>query len=242
MPIQVTLDQPPAQVAGPTPYHPTLALLFYQQAQGQVEMLKHPVHPGVAGGPPVLGAGGYLSVADQDALLLMLAGAGLRWVNDRTLACGQAQVVWWVPPGKRPLLFDAKYGQTASIARLSGVPVPLPGLVMIAEPGKLRVFALPGSERPGPGTALMHAPFWNIFQAGNVCQGSVKYPQTCTPDDQEAWETVFFQSVFTGPSRSDRYMNWGRSYEELLDTAIAEGAFPERVLVGSGQLLRDVLN
>jgi PRTRC genetic system protein B len=241
MPVSVTLDTPPDQLTPPEPYHPTTALLLYtRKRDGGVEMLKHPVQASPHG--PVLGAGQHLSVADQDALLTLLTGTGLRWVNAQTLACGQSQVCWWVPPGARPLLFDAKYQQMASLARLSGVPVPLPGLVMIAQPGRLAVYAVQGGERPGPGTELFAAPFLNIFNSNVVCRGTVQYPASCLPEDQAAWETAFFQSVFTGASRTDRYLNWGRSYEELLDKAIHEEAFPEDVLVSSGQRLAEVLS
>jgi PRTRC genetic system protein B len=239
MPVSVTLDTPPSQLTPPEPYLPELALLLYRKRGGGVELLKHPVQAAPQG--PMLGAGGHLTVPDQDALLTFLTGTGLRWVNERTLACGHAQVCWWVPPGERALLFDAKYAQTASIARLSGVPVPLPGLVMIAQPNRLQVYAVRGDARPGAGTPVYAAPFWNMFSSNVVCRGTVSYPASCTPGTQDAWETAFFQSVFTGPSRSDRYLEWGRSYEELLETAIRAGAFPERVLVATGQTLTEVL-
>lgn len=216
---------------------PVLALVLYE-GEGAFAC-KHRIYE--RAGKPVLGAAQGLRESDVQALLLALGARHLTPTRPNTLAVSPNAVAWWVPPGKHPLLFDAKYAQTASIARLSGVPVPLPGLVMIASAAGLRVFALRGDARPELDTPLMTAPVWNLFKSHVVCRGTAQYPEQYTPQAQEAWETVFFQSVFTGPSRSDRYMNWGGSYEELLEAAIQQGAFPEDVLVPADLTLRDVL-
>lgn len=222
----------PSAVALPRATPPHLALLVYGQGRF---ILKHPVHE--QGGEFVLGSGVLLTPQDLDALASLVAGRGLHLTESTTLAVGIQSVAWWVPPSPRPLLFEAKYEQTKSIARLSGVPVPLPGLVMLATPSKLFVYAVKGNSRPQPDTALYHAPFWNMFSGGDMCRGTVKYPQACTPQTQGEWETCFFQSVFTGPSRTDKYIQWGKSYEELLQAAIKQGAFPEDTLMPLGETL-----
>ena len=219
----------------PRPKAPDLALLFYDDV-----LLKHPVLDTPEGYE--LGAGRLLGTEDIGTLITRLAQQqSLVMTRANTLACGVGKVVWWLPPSTRPLVFDAKYEQTKSIARLSHQPVPLPGLVLCAAERSLQVFAVRGRERPEAHTPLCHAPFWNIFSHGAVCQGSVTYPKEATPQQQEKWEEAFFNSTFTGPSRTDRYMNWGKSYEELLDKAIREGAFPEHVLIDSGKTLENVV-
>ena len=222
-------------VTRPQALPPQLALLFY----GDI-ILKHPVLDTEAGYE--LGAGATLSPDDLNALGELLARQGVIRTRANTLGCGVANLIWWVPPGVRPLHFDAKYEQTRSIARLSGVPVPHPGLVLAATASELRVFAVRGPERPDDTTRLYHAPFWNIFQGGRMCQGTVRYPRSLQPAAQEAWEDAFFNSVFTGPSRQDKYLNWGRSYEELLERAIHDGTFPEDVLIESRLTLGDLLD
>jgi PRTRC genetic system protein B len=236
MPFDVTLDLPPSEAAAPQPLRPELALLLYSRQNAHL-LLKHPVHTGVDGSCS-LGAGQALSTADHGYLMQFLSGLDLQLTQATTLAVGVNSLIWWVPPAERPVWFDAKYQATASIARLSGQPVPWPGLVMRASAGRLQVFALQGQERPTAQTPLMHAPFWNLFAQGVVCRGSVQYPAACTPSLQEAWETVFFQSVFTGPSRTDRYMNWGAGYEALLDQAQRLGHFPDEVLMDAGLTLQ----
>ena len=221
----------------PTPLAPEMALLLYGGHQ-RAAILKHPVHDTPQG--YVLGPGQLLSSEDHQRLVDFTAGTGLTFTVPTTLATGVHCVCWWVPPHTRPLLFDAKYDAARSVARLSGQPVPHPGLVFIASPGTLTVYAVRGDQRPTPATALCHAPYWNMFSTAQVCRGTTRYPEACTPDTQDAWETAFFQSVFTGPSRTDRYMNWSKSYEELLDEARAQGAFPDSALLDAGKTLADL--
>lgn len=217
---------------------PQLALVLYAGERSFV--LKHPLSAN-AKGQPVMGAGRGVSTGDRQALLQALGAQGLTPVQPNTLATSPVACAWWVPAGERALLFEPKYGQTATVSRLSGVPIPWPALVFIASAARLQVFALRENGRPTLETPLMHAPFWNLFQGGGVCRGSVQYPSACTPDLQGAWEAVFFQSVFTGPSRTDRYMNWGRSYEELLSHALKQEQFPLDVLMPAGVTLQEAL-
>lgn len=219
-------------------WNPVHALVLYQCGH-QTMCLSHPVLTG--GKEPELGAARNLSDEQRRGVLQALGHRGLMPVLEDTLAVSPTAVAWWRPPGKAAMQFDAKYQGTASIARLSGIPVPLPGLVFIASPGELRVYAVQGEQRPTLETELCHAPMWNMFSSASVCQGTATYPKEASPEQQRAWEEVFFNSLFTGPSRSDRYMNWGKSYEELLQKAIDDGAFPQHVLVSSEKTLREVL-
>lgn len=215
---------------------PSIALLMYGEGQA---LLKHAVQK--VGEGYVLGAGVNLTQPDVQTLVDTLGGRAMIHTQANTLATGVGQVAWWVPPGGRALRFDAKYAQTKTISALSGTPVPCPGLVMVAGAGQLSVFAVTGSERPGPKTVLCHAPFWNMFASGRMCQGSVTYPQEATPSTQAAWEACFFDSVFTGASRTDRYMNWGKSYQELLEHAQRLDYFPDEVLISTKKTLTQTL-
>lgn len=217
---------------------PQLAVILYGDAHHAV-MLKHVVHDTDTGYE--LGPGQHLTPQDHAAIVRACGQSGWQFTHPNTLATSISTCAWWVPPGPQALTFDAKYAQTASIARLSGTPIPLPGLVLIATPGQLRVYAVTGAKRPTPDTPLMNAPLWNMFSSHVMCQGTVRYPATCTPDDQAAWERALLMSTFTGPSRSDAYMNWSASYEELLQCAVTEGAFPERALKPAGVTLAQAI-
>lgn len=224
--------------ASAAPLQPAFALILYQGSGSAV--LKHPIHTECE--RPMLGAAAPLTEEDAQRLIVALGGQSLTPVQPNTLAVSPVATAWWWPPQARALMFDAKYTQTASIAQLSGVAIPLPGLVFIASPAQLRVFAVRGRNRPDLDTPLMHAPFWNVFATATVCRGTVIYPNTCTPESQSAWETSFFQSVFTGPSRTDRFINWDRSYEELLRHAIFHGEFHDDALLPTGRTLGQTLS
>lgn len=219
-------------------WNPVHALVMYRCGH-EAMCLSHPVLTG--GKEPELGAARNLSDEQRQSVLQALGHRGLIPVLPNTLAVSPSAMAWWRPPSKAAMQFDAKYQGTASIRHLSGKEVPLPGLVFIASPNELRVYATAGQERPALDTVLYHAPMWNMFSSGTVCRGTATYPAQASPTEQAMWEEVFFNSLFTGPSRSDRYMNWGKSYEELLQQAIDDGAFPQHVLVSSGKTLQEVL-
>ncbi|OWL98442.1 hypothetical protein CBQ26_01840 [Deinococcus indicus] len=244
MSATMTISTERTQRAAPALHEPVLALVLYapggQDGLNSAYTRKHRIRHDSCG-RAVLGAAQALTREDARDLLMTLGGRALTPTRENTLATSPTACAWWIPAGERALLFNPKYAQAGSVARFSGQSVPHPPLVFIAGPGSLSVYALRENTRPTLETPVCHAPFWNIFPSGQVCRGSTTYPQACTPDTQADWEEVFFQSEFTGPSRTDRYMNWGRSYEELLDTAQAQGTFPADVLVNAGKTLAQLL-
>ncbi|WP_189091132.1 PRTRC system protein B [Deinococcus ruber] len=240
MPFQITLRPEASKPVAPTAFQPRRTFVLYERGQGQqVALLSHPIHDEPQGF--TLGAGSALSSEDVEALLELVSGQGMTLLQPDTLATGSGSVCWWVPPGARALRFDPKYTQTAQIAALNGRLIPHPGLVFHATPGRLCLFAVLGAERPTSTTPLYHAPFWNLFEGGRMCQGSVRYPDTQRPQDQAAWEEAFFGSYFTGASRVDTYMQWGQSYQELLEKALADGVFPEAALMPANWTLGQYL-
>lgn len=222
------------KIERPKALAPTLALLFYGST-----VLKHPVLDTETGYE--LGAGAFMSAEDMNLLGQALADRGIIRTRPNTLGCSPYTLIWWVPPGERPLQFEAKYHQTQAIASLNGRPIPHPGLVMVATLNTLTVYAVRGHKRPNDDTPLCAAPFWNMFENHQMCRGSVRYPEAVTPDTQEAWEEAFFASTFTGPSRQDKYLNWPKSYQELLEKALELGTFPEDVLTDAGLTLGQLL-
>lgn len=227
-----------SQVTLPTVTRPVLAMVLY--AGDTHTACLHPVHTSPSG-QVELGSAQALSTEQAEVVLEALGRRTLLPVLPRTLALSSFECAWWVPPGAQALHFDPKYTGTQEIAALNGTSIPHPGLVMIAGLSQLRVFAITGNELPTLETPLFHAPFWNMFASGAMCRGSVSYPVTARPQDQAIWEALFFRSTFTGPSRMDRYMQWDRSYQELLEQAISDQVFPEAVLMPLGPTLGALL-
>ncbi|WP_189091140.1 PRTRC system protein B [Deinococcus ruber] len=226
------------RLRAPTVTRPVLAFVLYEG--DTVRACSHPVHTSPSGAV-ALGAAQALTTEQAEVVLEALGRRTLLPVMPHTLALSSFECAWWVPPGKQALHFDPKYDGTQGIAALNGTPIPHPGLVMVAGLGRLRVFAVQGREQPTLETPLCHAPFWNMFASGAMCQGSVVFPTSAHPQDQASWEAVFFRSTFTGPSRSDRYVQWDRSYQELLELAITDQMFPDAVLMPVGKTVGEVL-
>ncbi|CAM3924045.1 PRTRC system protein B [Deinococcus frigens] len=234
--LQASLDH---QLPGPpSVYHPQLALIVYASAHGAF-LLRHPVHDTSHGFET--GSGSALSGTDVDTFMQAASQASMTFTQANTLAAGPGRVAWWLPPGSRALTFEPAYEGTKSLASLNGTPIPHPGLVFVAGAGSLRVFAVRGRGRPTAATALCHAPYWNLFGDGRMCRGTVAYPKSATPADQQVWEAAFFGSAFTHPSRTMKDTHWGVSYEELLRRAVDDGAFPQTALMDAGLTVRGAL-
>lgn len=102
-------------------------------------------------------------------------------------------VVWHTPPRKVPLFFKKELVIPCGKAWV-------PGLLWKATKEDLYLYALPGKARPNGKTLLYHAPFFNVYENGQVCMGTV---DAHIADDlsleafMKTWESYFFNSYFS---------------------------------------------
>jgi PRTRC genetic system protein B len=76
----------------------------------------------------------------------------------------------------------------------------VPPMLWCADKNSLSVFALKNDKRPTEKTVLYHAPFFNVYQNGNVCMGTVNVEIQQSASLEEfinAWENYFFNSYFS---------------------------------------------
>jgi PRTRC genetic system protein B len=102
-------------------------------------------------------------------------------------------VIWYTKAKKQKLYFSASLG-------LASQEVPLPALVWLADKSRLYLFALLGKNKPNLNTPLCNAPFFNLYNNGNVCMGSVDVRISQSASLEEfiaAWENYFFGSYFS---------------------------------------------
>jgi len=102
-------------------------------------------------------------------------------------------VVWYTPPMATDLYFVEGLGIPAGKAKL-------PALVWKAGKDHLNIYALKGKQKPNGNTALYHAPFFNIYESGNVCMGTVQVSIdrfTRLEDFIAKWQSYFFSSYFS---------------------------------------------
>jgi PRTRC genetic system protein B len=155
------------------------------------------------------------------------------WLDERVLAKGPERMVWWTPPGHRPLFFRKSRDSKGTFD--GSALCPLPSLVwMVTNNGSLFVYASASSVRPSKETQLYQAPFFNVWGIGQVCVGTAVRPQDDQAWDPQAWENFFFGSHFTHANFSEanrliKSKSPVRFWKEMVENPPED--FPTRVLV-----------
>lgn len=102
-------------------------------------------------------------------------------------------VLWYTKTQQRQLYFVESLGIPNGKAQL-------PSMLWLASKSGLTVFALANDRRPTEKTPLHYAPFFNIYEKGNVCMGTVSIDIKNSASLEEfiqAWELYFFNSYFS---------------------------------------------
>ncbi|MFY1047486.1 PRTRC system protein B [Chryseobacterium sp. GP-SGM7] len=119
----------------------------------------------------------------------------------------------------------------------------VPAMLWFADKEQLTVFALNSDKRPTEKTQLYYAPFFNVYDDGNVCMGTVDVNiqnSSSVEDFIEQWENYFFNSYFShlvgghNPIEGNVVSLW----RELLKT---NELFPTKVLKKSSKTLKNLL-
>ena len=145
-------------------------------------------------------------------------------------------VLWYTKAQQRQLYF------------VNGLGIPngkpqVPPLVWFANKNNLSIFALASDRRPTEKTPLHYAPFFNVYENGNVCMGTVNIDIQNSASVEEfiqAWESYFFNSYFShllgnyNPIKGNCVNLW----KELINT---DKAFPKEVLKPNNKTLKNLL-
>lgn len=102
-------------------------------------------------------------------------------------------VVWYTKAQERQLYFVNSLGIPNEKAQV-------PAMLWFADKGNLSVFALTSNIRPTDKTPLYYAPFFNVYEDGEVCMGTVDVNIKNSASVEEfttAWEDYFFNSYFS---------------------------------------------
>ena len=176
------------------------ALLIYQSGNGyQSEpgstFATHHTVMAAKGERPELGPAQPLTRDFVRSLVHSLGGQiPIEFIPDHVIARTERALAWWTPAQRRPMFFGDTQGDLKSI---SGCSFPQPALVWLAVDGALMVRALRDDRRPAPKTTLFVAPYWNLYESGDVCLGSMRAPQVSMIASIPQWERSFYESEFT---------------------------------------------
>ncbi|MDV3950328.1 PRTRC system protein B [Elizabethkingia anophelis] len=146
------------------------------------------------------------------------------------------KVIWYTKGMSRQILFTEDLGIPNGTANV-------PPMLWVADRNNLAVFALANNRRPTKKTKLFNAPFFNVYDDGNVCMGSVdtEIKKTASLEEFTAkWEGFFFNSYFSHLMRGYNPIkgNCVSLWESLISN---DKAFPTSVLTDSGLTLKELL-
>lgn len=146
------------------------------------------------------------------------------------------KAIWYTKAMERQLFFIENLGIRNGRAKV-------PAMLWCATKERLSVFALASDRRPNESTKLYHAPFFNIYEVGNVCMGTVNIEIKKSAYLEEfikAWETYFFNSYFShlmaehNPIKGNCVSLW----KKLVKT---KENFPKDVLKETNQTIKNLL-
>lgn len=148
----------------------------------------------------------------------------------------QGTVLWYTKARKQQLFFVNGLGIANGKAHI-------PPMLWLADKKNLTVFALATDRRPTQKTPLYYAPFFNIYEDGNVCMGTVDVNIKNSASVEEftnAWETYFFNSYFSHllDSYNPIKGNCVNVWKDLVGT---EHPFPKEVLKKNNRTLKNLL-
>jgi PRTRC genetic system protein B len=146
------------------------------------------------------------------------------------------KVVWFTKAMKREMYFIEGLGIPKGSANV-------PPMLWVASRNGLAVFALPSNKRPTQRTQLCNAPFFNVYQDGSVCMGTVdvRIKKTASLENFiDEWEGYFFNSYFSHLMHGFNPIigNCVSLWENLITTM---ETFPMEVLKKNNLTLKDIV-
>ncbi|WP_348797848.1 PRTRC system protein B [Flavobacterium adhaerens] len=144
-------------------------------------------------------------------------------------------VLWYTKAQQKQLYFVDSLG-------ISNGKAQVPPMLWLASKSNLTVFALANDRRPTEKTPLHYAPFFNIYEKGNVCMGTVSIDiknSTSVEEFIRAWEHYFFNSYFSHSLCENlTKKNIVNLWKDLINT---DKPFPKEVLKKNNKTLKNLL-
>ncbi|OJU79098.1 MAG: PRTRC system protein B [Bacteroidetes bacterium 47-18] len=144
-------------------------------------------------------------------------------------------VIWYTKAQQRQLYFVNGLGIPNGTAQV-------PPMLWVADKSSLAVFALATNRRPTEKTPLHYAPFFNIYEDGKVCMGTVSIDIKNSSSVEEfiqAWEDYFFNSYFSHSlSANLTRTNIVTLWKDIINT---DKPFPTEALKKNNKTLKNIL-
>jgi PRTRC genetic system protein B len=199
----------------------------------------HAIHPVVGKGSPVLGPATPLTVEFVQSLVKGLGEhVEVEYLPSNVIARTAEVIAWWTEPQKRVMHFGDTQGDMTGI---SGKSFPQPALFWMASEGALEVRALKENRRPEADSRVSVAPYWNTYEDGRVCLGSMRAPGASTVASIEKWEQGFYDSAFTH-GNVGRVTRYEGGFESLWKSLAGKDEFPTETLIDLPETVEQFLS
>ena len=226
-----------------TLYHPKTALVFYQTDERNkdtyveyfdMDKNGNPInaHPLTEREAKVLAKSLNLTTKKQDFLKPQgILSTHILYLNPSE----NGFVIWYTKAGKRQLYFSENLEIPSGKAEV-------PAMLWLATQRNVKIFALSSNRRPTEKTSLFYAPFFNVYENGNVCMGTVNIDiqnSASVEEFMEKWEDYFFNSYFSHLMNEHNPItgNCVNLWKNLIDT---EKPFPKEVLKSANRTLKNL--
>jgi PRTRC genetic system protein B len=221
------------------------ALLIYRSTEhqngssGNTFITLHEVNEENRVKQPTLGPAKTLTIEFVQSLVQALGGrVQAEFLPESVLARTERLIAWWTPPQKRQLFFGTTQGD---MGKINGAIFPQPALVWLAMDHSLSVRALKGNGRPAADTKLCVAPYWNVYDTGSVCLGSMRAPDASTVASIPQWERSFYESEFTHGNVGKLTRHPG-GFEGLWTELAGQEEFPTESLIDLPETVGEFLS
>ena len=230
-----------------TLYHPTNALVFYQNNQGSKDTYVEHFDMDKNGNP--INAHPLTEREAKELVKALTINTQKEKSQDFLKPKGilpthilhinpseNGSVLWFTKSMKRQLFF------TENLEIPNG-RAEVPAMLWLATQRSLKIFALANNRRPTEKTELFYAPFFNVYEDGNVCMGTVDVHiqnSTSLKEFTEKWEDYFFNSYFSHLMNEHNPINGNcvSLWKSLINT---EKQFPKEILKQANRTLKNLL-
>ncbi|MEZ7508263.1 PRTRC system protein B [Cloacibacterium sp. Arc13] len=230
-----------------TLYHPTNALVFYQNNQGSKDTYVEHFDMDKNGNPI-----NAHPLTEREAKELVkalttntqkeksqdfLKPKGILSTNILQINPSENGVVlWFTKSMKRQLYFTENLEIPNGMAEV-------PAMLWLANKRSLKIFALTNNRRPTEKSELFYAPFFNVYEDGNVCMGTVDVNiqnSNSLEEFTKKWEDYFFNSYFSHLMIEHNPINGNcvNLWKSLINT---EKPFPKEALKKANTTLKNLL-
>ena len=231
-----------------TLYHPTNALVFYQNDERNIETyVEHfdmdkngnPInaHPLTEREAETL-AKALIVKTQKEKNQDFLKPKGILPTNILQINPNieNGSVIWYTKSMIRKFYFTENLEIPNGMAEV-------PAMLWFANKRSLKIFALSSNRRPTEKTHLFYAPFFNVYVDGNVCMGTVDVNIQNSNSLEEfttKWEDYFFNSYFSHLMNEHNPINGNcvNLWKSLINT---EKQFPKEALKQANRTLKNLL-